>query len=201
VAGAFKASLGPSLEFVTKSATRMHHMLSAIQMVSRIDRAPMLSCACSVEKAVGQAAHELRSAMLEYSVSLEVRQLPLCKADPELLQQVFSYLLDNAIRFRSPQRPLRIEIFEKEQPQPQFARWTLIGIRDNGVGFEPSRSDRLFGLFYRENPSEQDNHMGVGLYMARRILWRLQGDVWAEGSLDEGATFWLALPPWRGDSV
>lgn len=194
-----QATFGPSLEYVRTGARRIHHMLDAIQMISRLDRSSLQLDVCPVSRVLQQTIADHSLALQACEAQVDTGNLPACMADRALLSQVFSHLLDNSIKFRSSRRPLKINIFEKEQPMAEFARWTLIGFSDNGIGFVPSRSERLFELFHREQPNQKSEDMGIGLYLARRALWRMQGDIWAEGSEDEGATFWIALPPVRNN--
>lgn len=197
VAECVREQLLPSLDFVRQGARRLHQMLDAVQLVSRLDRSILKPEICSVADTLKQVIDDMAPALRDCNAQVKIKELPDCLADRSLLSQAFFHLLDNAIKFRSPRRSLQIAITEKAHPLPEFARWKIIGISDNGSGFEPSRANQLFELFHREQLAPSTESMGIGLYLARRALWRMQGDLWAEGTLDEGATFWVALPPAR----
>ena len=68
-------------------------------------------------------------------------------------------------------------------------------MRDNGVGFDPARAERLFGMFQRLHRAQEFEGTGIGLALARRIVERHGGCIQAEGRPGEGATFTFTLPP------
>lgn len=187
------ASIQPSLGYIHQGATRLRQMLDAIQLISRQDRAVLQIEPCSLFDMVQKALDALSPKFQECGAVYKVNPLPFCMGDQEQLTQILSRIFENALEFRSPDRPLELTIFEKPHPTPAYARWVILGISDNGRGFEPTRATQLFNLFHREEPN--DHSLGIGLYMARRALWRLSGEIWAESDGYCGSTFWIALPP------
>jgi light-regulated signal transduction histidine kinase (bacteriophytochrome) len=107
-----------------------------------------------------------------------------------MLHQVMSNLIANALKFTRPRKPAIIEI----GAQVDLPDETQIYVRDNGVGFDVKYSDKLFGIFQRLHSTEEFEGTGVGLANVQRILLRHGGRAWAEGAVDSGATFWIAIP-------
>ena len=196
-AQAFQDQLRPSLEYIRQGATKMRHMLDAVQLVTRLDRTPLHLGPCDILATLRITLDKMATDLEAAQVALDLHELPQCIADPALLCQVFEHLLGNSLRYRSPERRLCITVYPKLHPLGQHARWNIIGISDNGVGFEPNRAEQLFELFHREHRENGDDNIGIGLYLARRAIWRMNGEIWAEGQADVGATFWVALPPIR----
>jgi PAS domain S-box-containing protein len=105
------------------------------------------------------------------------------------MRQLFSNLIGNAIKFRSPNRPLEIEI-EGHRLGPLLE----ITVSDNGIGFENQYKDRIFKIFHRLHGREEYPGTGVGLALCRRIVEKMGGSISAEGDPGEGSIFTIALP-------
>ena len=116
---------------------------------------------------------------------------PLAPAygDPRILRQVWANLLENAIKFTRNRELAVIEVCGSTTPSEQ-----VYYVKDNGVGFEQQDIDRLFGLFQRLHPTDDFPGYGIGLAIVQRVIQRHGGRVWAEGVINQGATFYFALP-------
>ncbi len=120
-----------------------------------------------------------------------VGELLLVRGDPQLLRQVgFGNLLSgNAVKYSRGRADARIEV--QARADGGHARFH---VTDNGVGFDPSQSLRLFTIFSRLHGEDEFEGNGVGLAIVRRVVERHGGQVWAEGRPGKGATFGFSLP-------
>jgi light-regulated signal transduction histidine kinase (bacteriophytochrome) len=118
---------------------------------------------------------------------IDVAPLPHALGDATLLRQVFSNLMDNALKY-SRHQPIPHLVAGFDGTQRAYF------VRDNGMGFDMAHAEKLFGLFQRLHPGSDVPGMGVGLAIVARIIERHDGRIWAESAPGKGATFFFKLP-------
>ncbi|WAB99853.1 GAF domain-containing protein [Pseudomonas putida] len=118
-----------------------------------------------------------------------VAPLPKVIGDPAFINLALHNLIANAIKYTRGREPARIDIgahLHEEEIE--------VYIRDNGVGFDMAYANKLFGVFQRLHRMEDFEGTGIGLASVRRIIERHDGRVWAQGQVDQGASFHFTLP-------
>lgn len=108
--------------------------------------------------------------------------------DKQMLERLVTNLLSNAIKYTKKERLAVIEVDGYEQEGQYVYR-----VRDNGAGFDELYKDKLFGVFQRLHKVSEYHGTGVGLAIAKRIIFHHQGQIWADGKVNEGATFYFTL--------
>lgn len=177
------------LTVVRDNTRRMAQLIDDMQAFSRTGRMAMVAAEINMERLVREVMEELKPAGVGREIELVINSLPTINADRTMLRWVMVNLLTNAIKFTRTKRPARIEVGaitgDKE---------TVYYVKDNGVGFDMQYADKLFGVFQRLHGVEEFEGAGIGLAIVKRIINKLGGRVWAEGKVNEGATFYFALP-------
>ncbi len=179
------------LNIIAVSAGQMSKLMDDILSYSRAGRGELRHVPVKLGNSVGEALKELRREMEGRDVRVNIAPLPEVAGDPEALRQVFVHLLSNALKFTRPRPQAVIEIFAGASDD---GREQVVSLRDNGVGFDGAYAHKLFGVFQRLHPAKEFCGSGVGLAIVRRLVARQGGRTWAEGAVDRGATFHIALP-------
>lgn len=176
-------------EVILEAATRMGHLIDDLLAFSRYSRAEMRYGQVDMDGLVHEVIAELQHEAAGRNVQWQIDKLPTISGDRALLRLVLVNLLANALKFTRPRSPSHIEIgYTTNQEEAAFF------VRDNGVGFDMQFADKLFGVFQRLHSDPSLEGTGIGLANVRRIIQRHGGRVWAEGTVDYGATFYFTLP-------
>ncbi len=177
------------LQVITTNTKLMHHLIDDLLALSRLGRLQIRKSVVNLTALVRQVFEQLRAEAPQRDLQLTLGDLPPGLGDQSLLFQVIQNLLGNAIKYTRKKKPAAIEVGGKEEKQE-----TVYYIKDNGVGFDERYLSNLFRPFQRLHGIEEYEGSGVGLAIVKRIIQRHGGRVWAHGKVNEGATFFFALP-------
>lgn len=191
-------------ERILGRAEQMGNLITDLLAFSRLGRHQLRKRAVKPADLVREAFADLAAEQQGRRVETVVGDLPVCRADPVLLRQVFMNLLSNALKFTRTRDVACIEIGAAKVADlpPEFATkavhadttaTTAYFVRDNGVGFDMRYANKLFGVFERLHAATEYEGTGVGLAIVQRIIHRHGGLVWAAAAVDQGATFYFTL--------
>ncbi|MFZ6639658.1 sensor histidine kinase [Undibacterium sp. TC4M20W] len=176
------------LSVIRKNSQRMGMLIDDLLAFSRLGRQDVHKFDLDMTALVREAIHESLQ-QTENAPEIILDKLPAALADRALLKQAWLNLLSNAIKYSS----------KAEKPAVQISGVIegdeiVYAVKDNGVGFNMEYYDKLFGVFQRLHHSSEFSGTGVGLAIVQRVLKRHGGRIWAESSLNQGATFFFSLP-------
>jgi PAS domain S-box-containing protein len=176
------------LRRVRAATQRMSVLIDDLLNLSRVTRTPMRREEVNLSAIAHSVAEELQRNGPGRRVDFEIEKGLLAEGDSHLLRVMLENLLGNSWKYTCNHDRARIE----------FGRQSLEGrrvyfVRDDGAGFDPRYAGRLFGAFQRLHGEHEFPGTGIGLATVQRIVRRHGGDVWAEGAVEQGATFYFSL--------
>ncbi len=176
------------LNIISSNTRRMNQLIRDLLDFSRLGSKQIQLSDLDINELVNSVWKELNLDIKPTTI-LSIKTLPLAKGDIALMRQVFTNLLSNAIKFTRTKEPPTIEVgFNTEENQ------NIYYIKDNGIGFDMQEADKLFIPFKRLHPIEEYEGTGIGLAIVERIINKHNGQVWAEGKVNKGATIYFSLP-------
>jgi PAS domain S-box-containing protein len=177
------------LTVIDDNTRRMGQLIDDLLAFSRLGRKELETSRVNMTELARAIADDLRRAEGDRLLEIGIDPLPAAQGDRELLRQVVTNLLQNAVKFTRGRSPTRIQVGHRADGQE-----TVYYVKDNGAGFDQRYADKLFGVFQRLHRDDEFEGTGVGLAIVQRIVHRHGGRVWAEGVVNEGATFSFSLP-------
>jgi len=177
------------IQTISGSAHRMNKLIDDLLAFSRMGRSEMFHTSIDMEAMIETVRKELCGELQGRKIAWSIGSLPTVQGDPVILRQALINLLSNSLKYTRPRAEARIEIGAMEEPLE-----TIFFIRDNGVGFDPDYTDKLFRVFQRLHSAKEFEGTGIGLAIVHRIISRHGGRIWAQGRLDAGATFYFTIP-------
>ena len=177
------------LDVISSETRRMGQLIDELLAFSRLSRANLEPEDIDMTVLAREVIGEQTSQSSERALQLELKPLPPARGDWAMMRVALGNLLSNALKFTKNRPDAAIEIGGKME-----SGQAVYYVKDNGAGFDMRYADKLFGVFQRLHTNEEFEGTGVGLALVQRIVLRHGGHVWAEGKVNEGATFYFSLP-------
>jgi PAS domain S-box-containing protein len=174
---------------IGSNAVRMGALIDDLLTFSRVGRASLELEQLDMSSLARMTFEELVPLEERQRIEFCLDRLPPAMADATTIGQVWANLLDNAVKYSSKQPDAVIKVTGRQEGDK-----LVYCVRDNGVGFDMAYSNKLFGVFLRAHSPAEFPGTGVGLAIVERIIHRHGGQVWAEGEVGKGASFYFSLP-------
>lgn len=177
-----------ALSYIISGSKRMELLLEALLRISRMGRESLQIKQLNMKEVLKNVTDNLGFQLNEADVELKIDKLDDCYADAAQMEQVFTNLIANAIKYRVKDRKCKIRIYSEHDSD--FTRYY---VSDNGIGIALEHQERIFHAFYRVD-TEITEGDGVGLAIVNRAIDLLNGRVWVKSEISKGSTFAIELP-------
>jgi signal transduction histidine kinase len=177
------------LERIQDASLRMGQLIDDMLNLARVTKSEMHRELVDLSAMAREIAGELRQREPQRTVEFAIEERAVVHGDAHLLRVAMDNLIGNAWKYSSNRRPSRIEFGRRNSEDGP-----VYFIKDNGAGFDPQKAQRLFQPFQRLHPISEFPGTGVGLATVQRVMQKHGGRIWAEGAVNEGATFSFTLP-------
>lgn len=184
------------LNTIRSGASRMQEMMDNLLLLSRVGRSDVPRVGVAIADILATVLHDLEPVITATSARIIIGPMPVIDGWPDRLNVLFQNLIGNALKYRREGVTPRIDISAVEQE----GEWCF-ALRDNGIGFDQQYAEKIFGVFKRLHVYDKYGGTGVGLAIAKRVVERHGGRMWAEGWPDKGSTFYFTLPVRTTDKI
>ena len=174
---------------IRSNAKRMGALIDDLLSFSRVQKIGLNISKIEMAKVITEVWDEIQAANKDRQLELKITKILPTNGDQSLIRQVLVNLLSNAVKFTKNRIPGIIEISSYNDSGK-----IVYCLKDNGVGFDMKYYEKLFTVFQRLHDNAEYEGIGAGLAISQRIVKRHGGNIWAEGEVDKGATFYFTMP-------
>ncbi|NOZ68266.1 MAG: response regulator [Deferribacteres bacterium] len=176
-----------AVKYINASISKMNSMLSGLLKLSRMGQVVLKIQQIDMNKLMSDILCVVEYQIKNMGVTLDVTDLPPCRGDESQINQVFSNLISNALKFLDPARPGVIRISGRRENGH-----SVYCVEDNGIGIAPEYQEKIFEMFHRLDTTVDGE--GLGLIIARNIVERHHGKIWIESEPGRGCEFYVSIP-------
>ncbi|WP_321288976.1 ATP-binding protein [uncultured Sunxiuqinia sp.] len=176
-----------AMHFIRSSADKMDGLLRGLLSLSRLGRQKIIFSNLDMNKLMHDVIENYEYKINESQVEIDVSDLPHCQGDELQINQLFSNLIDNAMKFFDPKRPGKIKISGEQENE--FSKYT---VEDNGIGIHSEHQQKVFELFHKLNPEKSG--IGLGMNIVKQVVEKHSGKIILESTIGIGTKFIILLP-------
>ena len=177
-----------ALDHIRSGISKISNLIDGLLVLSKVASIQKVEDVVDVDRLVRTVVENKKIDLSKNGASVVIDQLPACVGNFSALRDVFANLVDNAIHYRNPDRPLQIHISAKTDDSR-----VIYCIEDNGIGIEEQYQKQIFNIFHKLHPQESSAGEGLGLTITKRILDHLDGTIWVESEVHKFTRFYISL--------
>jgi two-component system CheB/CheR fusion protein len=173
--------------YITSSTTKMDKLLSGLLALSRLGRQKLTFHPLDMNRVMREVLETFEFDIDKNNVKIDASELPPCQGDDLQINQLFSNLIGNSLKFLDPARQGKITITgQKENRMSKYV------IEDNGIGISENYQNRVFELFQKLDPKKPG--IGLGMNIVKQIIEKHEGEIQLESELGKGTKFFIFIP-------
>ena len=177
------------LQVISNASKQMGTLIDELLLYSRTGRQVINKIDLNMDTLIREIVEKFYFELKDRKIEWEISKLPIIIADYTMMKQVWTNLIDNALKYSRNNEITKIKIGYSEAKD-----YYKFFIQDNGVGFDMKYAGKLFGVFQRLHSQTEFEGTGIGLANVQRIIHKHNGRVWADAELNKGATFYYTIP-------
>jgi signal transduction histidine kinase len=175
---------------IVKASERMAHLIDDLLTYARIGRTGIRKEEVPLGSLINEIGGNMQGYLADIHGKLSIaKDLPVVKGDPTLLSQVFTNLLENAVKYHKRDVPPQVSVTCTNENQD-----ATVKVQDNGIGIAKEYQEKIFSMFQRLHSESEYPGTGIGLATVRKSIELLGGKVWVESNPGEGSTFFVQIP-------
>jgi len=182
------------IQFSVNGALRMQKIISDLLEFSKVGKKPNHLQKVDLNEEVNNVLTLYNNLISQKKATVQIDPLPIVYIDKSSIQQIFSNLVGNALKFQKKETAPIIHISCKETPK----EWQF-SIKDNGIGIETSYFKKIFEMFQRLHTAKEFSGSGMGLSITKKIIENINGSIWLESDVNTGTTFYFTIPKQQND--
>jgi signal transduction histidine kinase len=176
-----------NLGFITDNVSKIDRLHSGVMQLLLTGKTEITKEQLDMNDLVSFVLKNLERQVKKSKVKVDVSDLPGCSADREMMTQVFSHLISNAVKFLDPERPGEVTVSGYKDDN-----LSVYCVEDNGIGIPPEYQEYIFKIFHRLDITVKGE--GLGLSVVNKIIERHDGRIWVESEPGHGSSFYISLP-------
>ena len=190
-----KTDVPKFVRYILTSTEKMNALLKGLLKISRLDRQELSIEELDMCEMLDKIGDSMRFQLNAANAKLTIDPLLKCFGDEMQVNQIFSNLIDNALKYADPARVPEIRVFSIAPDE----REVVYCVADNGIGIHPEHQKKVFEIFQRLDPKGNIPGDGLGLTLVQRIVERHGGRIWVESAPGVGSKFFVGLPRTKQD--
>jgi signal transduction histidine kinase len=174
--------------YITTSVLKMDALLSGLLQISRLGRFKINKEELDMNETVSEILETINYQVEKAGVKMEISELPSCIGDKNQINQLFSNIIGNALKYLDSNRNGVISVSGKKEGD-----YSVYCVEDNGIGILPAHQEKIFEIFYQLKP-EKSIGEGLGLTIVKKIIDIHHGKIWVDSEPNKGSKFYISLP-------